>query len=70
MNRGDPVKSHIFFLIALLWGLQAAHAGESRELTATAASAGYRVLKVDYEHKGNVVNTRLAGPVLGLTYRF
>lgn len=34
------------------------------------ASAGYRVLKVDYEHKGNVFNTRLAGPVLGLTYRF
>lgn len=34
------------------------------------ASAGYKVLKVDYDHGGNVYNTRLSGPVLGMTYRF
>lgn len=34
------------------------------------ASAGYKVLDVDYEHGGHVYDTRLSGPVLGLTYRF
>ena len=34
------------------------------------ASAGYKVLKVDYDHRGHVYNTRLSGPVLGITYRF
>ncbi|WP_312412932.1 hypothetical protein [Shinella sp.] len=33
-------------------------------------SAGYKVLDVDYEHDGHVFDTRLSGPVLGLTYRF
>jgi hypothetical protein len=34
------------------------------------ASAGYRVLDVDYDHDGHVFGTRLSGPVLGMTYRF
>lgn len=34
------------------------------------ASAGYKVLDVDYDHGGHVHDTRLSGPVLGLTYRF
>lgn len=33
-------------------------------------SAGYKVLDVDYKHDGHVFDTRLSGPVLGLTYRF
>ncbi|TKT69556.1 DUF481 domain-containing protein [Aquamicrobium sp. LC103] len=33
-------------------------------------SAGYKVLDVDYDHDGHVFDTRLSGPVLGLTYRF
>lgn len=34
------------------------------------ASMGYKVLDVDYDHKGHVYDTRLSGPVLGMTYRF
>lgn len=34
------------------------------------ASAGYKVLSVDYDHDGYVYDTRLSGPVLGMTYRF
>lgn len=34
------------------------------------ASAGYKVLDVDYDHAGHVFDARLSGPVLGLTYRF
>ncbi len=34
------------------------------------ASAGYKVLDVDYNHGGHVYDTRLSGPVLGMTYRF
>lgn len=34
------------------------------------ASAGYKVLDVDYDHGGRVYDARLSGPVLGLTYRF
>lgn len=34
------------------------------------ASAGYKVLDVDYDHGGHVFDTRLSGPVLGMTYRF
>lgn len=34
------------------------------------ASVGYKVLDVDYDHKGYVYDTRLSGPVLGMTYRF
>lgn len=34
------------------------------------ASVGYKVLSVDYDHGGHVYDTRLAGPVLGMTYRF
>lgn len=34
------------------------------------ASAGYKVLDVDYDHNGQVYETRLSGPVLGMTYRF
>lgn len=33
-------------------------------------SAGYKVLDVDYDRRGHVFDTRLNGPVLGLTYRF
>lgn len=33
-------------------------------------SAGYRALDVDYERDGHLFDTRLSGPVLGLTYRF
>ena len=33
-------------------------------------SAGYKVVKVDYDRNGYVYDARLAGPVLGLTYRF
>ncbi|MFC5386631.1 hypothetical protein ACFPLB_11735 [Aquamicrobium segne] len=33
-------------------------------------SAGYKVLNVDYERSGHVFDTRLSGPVLGVTYRF
>lgn len=34
------------------------------------ASVGYKVLDVDYERDGHVFDTRLSGPVLGVTYRF
>ncbi len=34
------------------------------------ASMGYKVLDVDYDHKGHVYDTRLSGPVFGVTYRF
>lgn len=34
------------------------------------ASAGYKVLDVDYDRGGRVYDTRLSGPVLGITYRF
>lgn len=34
------------------------------------ASAGYKVLDVDYKHGGHVYDVRMKGPVLGLTYRF
>jgi hypothetical protein len=34
------------------------------------ASVGYKVLDVDYDRKGHVFDTRLSGPVLGMTYRF
>ncbi|MGB3389089.1 MAG: hypothetical protein WBA88_13985 [Pseudaminobacter sp.] len=34
------------------------------------ASAGYKVLYVDYDHDGHVYDARLSGPVLGMTYRF
>ena len=34
------------------------------------ASAGYKVLDVDYGNNGHVYDTRLSGPVLGMTYRF
>jgi len=34
------------------------------------ASVGYKVLDVDYKHGGHVYDTRLSGPVLGMTYRF
>lgn len=33
-------------------------------------SAGYKVLDVDYNHDGHVFDSRLSGPVLGMTYRF
>lgn len=33
-------------------------------------SAGYKVLDVDYDRGGHVFDTRLSGPVLGLTLRF
>lgn len=33
-------------------------------------SAGYKVLDVDYDHGGHVYDTRLSGPVLGVTWRF
>lgn len=33
-------------------------------------SAGYKLLDVDYAHDGHVFDTRLSGPVLGVTYRF
>ena len=33
-------------------------------------SAGYKVLDVDYSHDGHVFDTRLSGPVLGVTLRF
>jgi len=33
-------------------------------------SAGYKVLDVNYNRNGHVYDTRLHGPVLGLTYRF
>lgn len=34
------------------------------------ASLGYKVLDVNYNHGGHVYDTRLSGPVLGVTYRF
>lgn len=34
------------------------------------ASAGYKILDVNYDHDGHVYDTRLHGPVLGMTYRF
>lgn len=34
------------------------------------ASVGYKVLDVDYRHGGHVYDTRLSGPVLGMSYRF
>lgn len=33
-------------------------------------SAGYKVLDVDYRNGGHVYDTRLHGPVLGMTWRF
>lgn len=33
-------------------------------------SAGYKALKVDYDHNGHVYNTLLSGPVMGVTWRF
>ncbi len=33
-------------------------------------SAGYKVLDVDYDRGGHVYDTRLSGPVLGVTLRF
>lgn len=33
-------------------------------------SVGYKVLGVDYRHDGHVFDTKLHGPVLGMTYRF
>ena len=33
-------------------------------------SAGYKVLDVDYSDDGYVFESRLSGPVMGLTYRF
>lgn len=33
-------------------------------------STGYKALDVDYDHDGHVYDTRLSGPVLGMTYRF
>lgn len=33
-------------------------------------SAGYKVLDVDYSDEGYVFDSRLSGPVMGLTYRF
>lgn len=34
------------------------------------ASLGYKVLDVDYAQGGHVFDTRLSGPVLGVTFRF
>lgn len=34
------------------------------------ASAGYKVLDVRYDRGGHTYDTRLSGPVLGMTYRF
>lgn len=34
------------------------------------ASAGYKVMKVDYARGGNVYDVRLSGPVIGVTYKF
>lgn len=34
------------------------------------ASLGYKFLAVDYEADGHVFDTRLSGPVIGMTYRF
>lgn len=34
------------------------------------ASAGYKTLKVNYDNHGHVYNTRLSGPVIGVTWRF
>lgn len=34
------------------------------------ASAGYKVLDVDYDDDGYVFDTQLSGPVLGVTWRF
>lgn len=34
------------------------------------ASVGYKVMDVDYDHNGHVYDTRLSGPVLGMTFRF
>lgn len=34
------------------------------------ASAGYKLLDVDYDHGGHVYDMRLSGPVIGLTFRF
>ncbi|WP_300000916.1 hypothetical protein [uncultured Cedecea sp.] len=34
------------------------------------ASAGYKALKVNYDHNGHVYNTLLSGPVVGMTWRF
>lgn len=34
------------------------------------ASVGYKVLDVDYDHHGHVYDSRLSGPVVGLTYLF
>lgn len=33
-------------------------------------SAGYKMLDVDYKHRGHVYDVRFSGPVLGVTYRF
>lgn len=34
------------------------------------ASAGYKMLHVDYDRGGHIYDSRLKGPVLGFTYRF
>ena len=34
------------------------------------ASAGYKILDVDYDHDGHVFDTQLQGPVAGMTLRF
>ena len=34
------------------------------------ASVGYKVLDVDYDRDGHVFDSRLSGPVLGMTWRF
>jgi hypothetical protein len=33
-------------------------------------SAGYKIVDVDYDHGGHVYDTRMDGPVLGVTWRF
>jgi len=33
-------------------------------------SAGYKILEVDYDRGDYVFDTRLSGPVLGMTWRF
>ncbi|PRX10235.1 UNVERIFIED_ORG: hypothetical protein BCL66_10426 [Martelella mediterranea] len=33
-------------------------------------SAGYKIVDTDYEKDGHVYDTRLSGPVVGITYRF
>lgn len=37
---------------------------------AVSASAGYKALKVNYDNHGHRYDTRLSGPVIGVTWRF